>query len=100
MVTRLILRGVAAMVLVGALSGAAAKASDPYCQPTYTYQKVVCYKTVTCYETRNELYQVCVTKYDHCGNPYQAYETRYRAIQVPVYKQVAYTKYVKVPAEY
>jgi hypothetical protein len=83
------------------LSGAAtstARASDPYCPPGYVLKKVVCYENVVSYETRSEAYQVCVTKYDHCYQPYHVYETRYRDVQVPFKKQVAVVKYVKVPA--
>jgi hypothetical protein len=99
MLARLMTRCLAAMVVVAALGGAV-KASDPYCQPAYTYKPVICYHTVTCYESHNEPYQVCVTRYDHCGHPYKVYETRYHTVQVPVEKQVPYTKYVKVAAGY
>jgi hypothetical protein len=95
MLARLITRGVAVAVLVGALGGAAAKASD-YCAPCYAYKKVVCYETVICYKTYEEPYEVCVVKYDHCGNPYKVYETHYRTVKVPYEKQVPYVKYVKV----
>jgi hypothetical protein len=86
-----------ALALILTLGGAA-KASDPYCyyQPTYVYKKVVSYETQTYYETRTEAYQYAVIKYDYCGCPYKTYETRYREYQVPVYKQVAHVKYIKV----
>jgi hypothetical protein len=60
------------------------------------YKKVTCYQTVTEYETRCVAYEVCVTKYDECGHPYQATEIRYRHIQVPVKKTVPVVKWVKV----
>ncbi len=87
-----------AAVATLALIGGSAQASDPYCPPAYVIKKVTCYETVTCYATRCVTYKVCVTKYDHCGYPYHVYETRYREVEVPVQKQVAVTKYVKVPA--
>lgn len=84
----------AAVVALGV--GGAAKAGDYH--HGHGYKKVVCYETVTCYETRQECYEVCVTRYDHCGKPYHAYVTKHRDVQVPVTKQVAVTKWVKVPA--
>src|SRR5882672_5616539 len=98
MFDRMMLKGVLAMVAVVTLGVGVTKAGDTYCTPQYVYVKVVSYENVTVYETRSEAYQVCVTKYDHCGNPYSVYETRYREVKVPVTKQVAVTKYVKVVA--
>jgi hypothetical protein len=95
-VKRLVSLAVVALVLAGA-SASTAHASDPYCPPGYVLKKVTCYETVVCYETHTEAYKVCVTKYDHCYQPYHVYETRYRDVQVPVKKQVAVVKYVKVP---
>jgi hypothetical protein len=43
---------------------------------------------VTLYETRQQPYQVCVTKYDYCGRPYHVYETAYKTVHVPVKKLV------------
>jgi hypothetical protein len=92
--TKLVLAALAVMLTLGG----AARASDPYySQPTYVYKKVISYETQTCYETRSEAYQYCVIKYDYCGCPYKTYETRYREYQVPVYKQVAIVKYIRVP---
>jgi hypothetical protein len=95
---RWILKGVVALVAVVGLGVGVTKAGDTYCPPQYVYVKVVSYENVTVYETRSEAYTVCVTKYDHCGYPYSVYETRYRDVKYPVTKQVAVTKYVKVPA--
>jgi hypothetical protein len=98
MLARWLKRGVvAAVVAAGLWSGGTAMASDPYYTTSYVYKKVVSYETVTSYETRTEAYQVVVVKYDSYGCPYNTYETRYRYVQVPVYKTVAVTKYVKVP---
>lgn len=55
-----------------------------YCQPQCSY------KWITTYECRTVPYQVCIVKYDHCGNPYKVYVTKYREIQVPVRKLVKY----------
>ena len=63
-----------------ALTGAAT--AGDYCPPKYKY--VTCYETVTCWEVRKEAYTKCVTKYDHCGKPYQATVTCYRDVKVPV----------------
>ena len=51
-----------------------------------------CYtwKPVTVYVTKEVPYTVYVTKYDHCGYPYQVQVTKVK------YVQVAVTKYVKV----
>jgi hypothetical protein len=95
-VKRLIVAGVVALTLGGAAT-TTAHASEPYCPPGYVLKKVVSYQTVVAYETRVESYTVCVTKYDHCYKPYHVYEKRYRDVQVPVKKQVAVAKYVKVP---
>ena len=74
------LRCVGAVLFAGFLaagSGSAA-AYDPPCR----LQKVVTYAC------QSEPYSVCVLKYDHCGQPYHAYETRYREVRVPVVKWV------------
>jgi hypothetical protein len=87
-----------AAVAAGLWSGGTAMASDPYYYaPTYSYKKVVTHETVTSFETRTEAYQV-VVKHNNYGCAYNAYETRYRYVDVPVYKTVAVTKYVKVPS--
>ncbi len=94
-VLKKILVAVVVALAVGAI-GNAARAWDPACLSICVWKEATGYKTVTCYETRCETYQVCVTKYDHCGNPYNVYQNRTREVQVPVTKQVPYTKYVKV----
>jgi hypothetical protein len=83
----------AGVVGLGLACGGTAQASSYDCAPVY--KKVVCYQTVTTYETRCEPYKVCVVRYDHCGNAYSVTETRYREVKVPVQKQVAVVKYVK-----
>jgi hypothetical protein len=42
------------------------------------------YEYVIRYETQRVAYTAYETRYDHCGNPYQAEVTRYRTVQVPV----------------
>lgn len=71
---------VAGVVTVVSVAATSASACDPPCQ----------YKPVINYVTQQEPYQVCVVKYDHCGQPYNAYVTLYRTIYVPV------TTWVKV----
>lgn len=95
--TRFIRKLVASAAVVSALAlgASAAQAGDDHC---YVWKKVICYKTVCEYVTKCEPYTVCVTKYDHCGYPYTVHETRYKEYKVPVKKEVAYTKWVKVPA--
>jgi hypothetical protein len=61
-----------------------------------TFQKVVTWKTVTTYETRDVLYQKAVTRYDHCGNPYTAYVPCTRTVTVSVTTTVPVVTYVKV----
>jgi hypothetical protein len=58
--------------------------SPNYCPPAVQYRWITEYRQVTCYENREVAYNVCVTRYDHCGNPVQVYETRYRTVRVPV----------------
>ncbi|MCE9533125.1 MAG: hypothetical protein K8T89_18660 [Planctomycetes bacterium] len=67
-------------------------ASEPCCR----YVKQVCYKTVTEYVVQQETYVKKVVCYDHCGKPYAKEVTCTRDVQVPVQKQVAYVKWVKV----
>ena len=50
--------------------------------PDCYYKKVI---VTVCHQ---EPYQVCVTKYDHCGTPYHVYLTKYRTVEVPVVKWV------------
>jgi hypothetical protein len=99
MLAQWIKRCVATLVTAGALCGGAAMASEPYCPPTYVTKRVVCYETVTVYETHREAYQVCVTRYDSCGAPYHVYKTCYRDVRTPVQKQIAVTQYVNVPVD-
>ena len=70
-----------------------ATASD-YCPQPVQYKWVTEYRQVVTYETRQQVYTVVVTRYDHCGVPYAARETRYRAVQVPVTTTVAVRKLV------
>jgi hypothetical protein len=77
--------GVMGLGLLGGISSA--KACDDYCEvPAYT----PCYHQVwvTNYCTHEVPYQVCVTAYDHCGNPYHVYRTAYRTVSYPVRKLV------------
>jgi hypothetical protein len=62
----------------------------------YSYKKVTTYKTVVCYEARQQAYTKCVVEYDHCGRPYKVHKTFYRTVQVPVKKQVPVVSWVKV----
>jgi hypothetical protein len=90
-------RWAAALVTAGAICGGTAMASDTYCPPTYVVKRVVCYETATVYETHREAYQVCVTQYDSCGDPYHVYKTCYHDVRTPVQKQVAVVHYETVP---
>ena len=46
------------------------------------------YKCITTYVPRTVSYTKVVTLYDHCGQPYQASQTCYRTIRVPVQRVV------------
>lgn len=46
------------------------------------------YHRVTYYVTQEVPVQVCVTRYDYCGRPYQTYQTVYRTVEVPVTRWV------------
>jgi hypothetical protein len=81
-IRRLVLSGVLALGLLGALGASAPAAHAGHCQPAYVDV------WVTLYETRLQSYQVCATKYDHCGRPYHVYQTAYKTVQVPVKKLV------------
>jgi len=82
------LRQIVATSLLGITAGfggsAPARAGNcgGYCQPTYHYTYVTVYvpKTVS--------YTSYITRYDHCGRPYQVAKTCYKTIQVPVQKRV------------
>jgi hypothetical protein len=88
--TRKLIRNVAAAVALTLGVAAPATACD------YVWKSVVEYKTVVQYETRTVPYTQLVTLYDHCGKPYQAEETFYKEIQVPVETVVPVKKLVKV----
>lgn len=59
-----------------------------YGQGGYNYQPQYFWKTITTYETVKKQYIDYVTKYDHCGHPYQVEVVRYEYVQVPVTRQV------------
>jgi len=46
------------------------------------------YKCITIYVPRIVSYTKVVTLYDHCGQPYQASQTCYRTVRVPVQRVV------------
>ena len=46
------------------------------------------YKCITVYVPRTVSYTKVVTLYDHCGQPYQASQTCYRTVRVPVQRVV------------
>lgn len=54
----------------------------------YNYQPQYYWKTITTYESVRKEYIDYVTKYDHCGHPYQVQVVRYEYIQVPVTSRV------------
>src|SRR5262245_58027240 len=92
------LRGMAVAGVLGlsalAFGGTAAQACDKAPQQEYTW--VTTYECVTTWEIKCEPYTKTVTKYDHCGKPYQVAETYYREVKVPVVKKVAVQKKVPV----
>ena len=56
---------------------------EPEChRPSYYW------KEVTVYETREVPEVRCITKYDHCGKPYEVKVVVYRTIRVPVVKRI------------
>lgn len=77
LIQRIVL-AVAMTLSVAAAGGQAAQAGD--CG--FYYQRVVTY---VCERVP---YEVCLTKYDHCGQPYHVYVTRYRTVETPVVKLV------------
>src|ERR1022692_3329375 len=96
MLAHSIKRWAMAIATVAAICGGTAMACEPYCPPTYVVKRVVCYETATVYETHREAYQVCVTQYDSCGDPYHVYKTRYHDVRTPGRKQVAVVHYETV----
>ena len=46
------------------------------------------YKTITTYEYIQKPIYSYVTKYDHCGHPYQVKVLSYQTVQVPVQKLI------------
>lgn len=53
------------------------------------YQPPSCYyKTVITYEYETQPVVEWVTKYDHCGRPYEAKVVRYITVKVPVQRVV------------
>ena len=51
----------------------------------YGYEPPVChYKTVITYEYQTQPVVEWVTKYDHCGKPYEVKVVRYVSVKVPV----------------
>jgi hypothetical protein len=90
---RFILAGVIAMAL--SVSGTnTAKATDYSHNPAY--KKVITHETITTWQTRTEAFKKFVTRYDHCGKPFQVEVVSTRQIKVPVKKVVSVVKYVKV----
>jgi len=77
LLNRVRLLAMGATLGVVGLSGLASPASA--CEAEH-----VSYRRVITYETRTQDYVVCVTRYDHCGHAYNAYETRTRLVSVPV----------------
>ena len=96
------LRGMEVASVLGltvlAFGGTTAQACDKAPQQEYTW--VTTYECVTTWETKCEPYTKTVTKYDHCGKPYQATVTCYREVKVPVTKKVAVQKKVPVAGGY
>jgi hypothetical protein len=81
-----------AVVVAGLAASGAATAGEYGPQ----YKKVTVYQTVTYTKTVEVPYQKAVTKYDHCGKPYNVTVTCYRNVEITATKQVPVTKYVKV----
>lgn len=73
--------GMMGVVAASLLAGSASVGTDGDCTPCY-------YKKVVCYENQKVPYTVCVTRYDHCGRPYQVEVVRYRTVTVRVVKLV------------
>ena len=96
---KLIKTGIAAAVVALGLAGTASAGDYGHGQGYgFAWKKVVNYQTVMHYVDKHEAYTDYVTEYDHCYKPYQKAITKYRTIQVPVYKQVPVVSWVKVPA--
>jgi hypothetical protein len=103
MLRRFLFAGAACLTLGGLTLFAGSAAATEYgygcrtnhCQPAPRCddQPSCRYETVTCYETRQVPYAVCVTRYDECGRAYHVNVTRYRCVRVPVTRQVPVCNY-------
>lgn len=83
------------MILAAALvlAGVGTAAANNYPPPGYKLVTVT--ETKIVYETRSVAYTKEVTKYDHCGKPYNVCVTCYKDVEVPVKKTVTCSKLVK-----
>ena len=82
------------MLALAVVAGCGAAGTASACEPVY--QKVVCFQTVICYETKKVPYLRALTAYDHCGKPYPTYEVCYKEVKVAVTRKVPVVKYVLV----
>ena len=73
----------AAAVVAGAMGVA-----TPEIQASDCHQPQCVWKTVTVYESVTKPFVSYVTKYDHCGKPFQVKVVSYKTIQVPVQKLI------------
>lgn len=46
------------------------------------------YKTIVEYKCIQKPVVKCITKYDHCGKPYEVKVVDYVTVKIPVYKQI------------
>lgn len=75
----------AAAVVAGALGMASTANAGDYCHAPAPR----CYwKTIKTYELIEKPCVHFVTKYDHCGHPYQVKVVTYETVRVPVFKEV------------
>jgi len=77
MAIRTIMTRIFSALLVAALSLAGATSASA-CEPVCHYERVITY---VCHM---EPYQVCVMRYDHCGERTPELVTRYRKVHTPV----------------
>ena len=99
--SKFVIATVAALALSVGVNGVASATEYKrmYCQETKQYcqyKKVVTYKTVADYRIVEKECVEWVTKYDHCGKPYQVKKVYVKKIEVPYELQVAVVTWVKV----
>jgi len=77
---------VRSLLVAGLVAGCLTLSGNANATDCHTPKYIV--KTVTVYVDVEQSYTAHVTRYDHCGTPYQVRVTRHKTVSVPVVKQV------------